>query len=59
MRNILLSSKTFGIYASFCTDLAAGWFLAGFIAPDIFALTKSLVLSIMYLYLAIILEHSS
>lgn len=54
---ILRSNITVDVFSSIFADLSAGWFLALFNSPNVFSLTKRLIVSILCLYLSILCRH--
>ena len=51
------TSQTLGVFASFFTNLAAGWTLALFVETNILVFTTRVFLCILSLYLAISIEY--
>lgn len=59
MIKVLHSREAYKTYASFCVNVAAGWFLAIFISQSYFDLTVRLFACIIAVYTAIFLERKS
>lgn len=54
-----ISHSQLRVLSSFCTDLAAAWFVALFISQNLWLLTRNFVFCILWLGLAFKLEKMS
>lgn len=57
MKNFLFDGPSLKVASSFLGNVAAGWFLAAFVAANFLILIVDLFASIMSLYLAVLLER--